>query len=218
MNWWVKIANKRWPDQLRKIVLDEQNKPMRLSQLEYAFIDSEGKKYYVFPDNTAMPMSRFQKLSGFYTLLANGVSKSWMDEWLEEMDKLLTEGLTQGKNAAQLGAMIAEMKQRMEMVLSYDLIMEILAVQFIREDEDPEAFSEAIHREKTNTFLSEEGLPSFFLQRKELIELERLLGIHGVDWNRLQVVWKKTEEVRKQMLKTIRSAPTTSDKTSQPAK
>ena len=201
----IKAISKWWPKQFAEVHNSIKYKPVTHRDLEYRFADRDGLKYYGFEQNTELPMQRFNKMLEFYQWLANGITPSYLDEVLDIMEKALTKGLEQDKGAARIGGLIHELRTRKDMVIPLELKINILAVQYIREDEDPEKFSEAIHRDKVEVLMDQEELHSFFLDSHELKALQSLLGITNTDWMQYANQSKQAQRYREEVIKIYRS-------------
>jgi hypothetical protein len=159
---------------LIKYYISSQNNPLNFNELEYRFTDSNGKKYYGFSDKISMSNDRGQMLDTYITWLANGLTPESLNNLIDKAEKALEDGIVkmhnnQRPNAIKIGAILHEIKTRQDMIKPIELIYNILAVQLVREDEDPMLFSNKIQLEKVEQFtLEEKNNNNFFLRLKEL--------------------------------------------------
>lgn len=154
------------------------------SKLEICFTDSNGAKYYKFPEAMSLPIERFGKLQEFMMWMSAGLTSAELDTLLDEADKALTSGLTSGKNASKIGFVLSQIRERKNMVIHTELLYNFLAVQVIREDEPTEHFNNAIHLEKIEQFKREtaEGKTYDFFLRIGLKKLNDLFNMSEAEW------------------------------------
>lgn len=169
-------------DEIEQLRFKEHQKPVLCSSLEETnFLDSNGKRHYRFPKSMAMPIDRLGQLKMFSQYLSKGLSAEEDDAIDSAMEKCLQDGLGNPKSgaAARIGALIMERKKRKQFTFHTQLFYNILAVQWVREDEKPLEFDQAIHFEKVNEFMKAEKDESilFFFQQPELSGLISLLKI-----------------------------------------
>ena len=170
-----KILWKLFNKGLLPYMVKSQNKEYKFTELEYRFIDSNGKKYYGFPDNISLPEDRWSQLQDFLTWLSNGLTAETLTKLISKAEKAIEDGIvkmadSKRPNAIKIAAILNEIKTRQDMIRPNELLYNIIAVQLIREDEDPLVFNNNIHREKVDQFEFErlEG-NNFFLQLREFV-------------------------------------------------
>ncbi len=95
-------------------------------------------------------------------MLRAGVSESEFDLILEAMEKALNSG--KKSELAQIGHCIIEFKKRKELIFHPEIMFDIAALRYIREDELPHKIDPEIHKQKIKQFMkdSEGGLYDFF--------------------------------------------------------
>ena len=162
----------------------EIHSPVLAQDLKFAFADLEGRKYYQFPHDQALPVERLGKLEEFLTWIGAGLSGEQLDTAVGIADKLLSEGLQKGKNAAAIGAILQEIKMRRGGISPIDLFYNYLAVQYIREDENPKTYNQNIQAEKVEAFKRGAATAdSFFFAPELLRSLSSLLTSPSDDWD-----------------------------------
>ena len=169
-------------DEIEQIRFKHNRKPITLTNLEdTGFIDELSRKYYRFPKAMALPIDRLGQLKMFTQYLSKGLSAEEDDQIDNAIEKALQDGLQSPKSgaAARIGALLMERKKRKQFTFHTNLFYNILAVQWVREDELPYQFDQAIHYEKVQTFMAMEKDESilFFFQQPELKGLTSLLKI-----------------------------------------
>lgn len=178
----VKSFYLKHKDEIEQLRFKEHQKPVLVSALEETnFLDSNGKRHYRFPKLMAMPIDRLGQLKMFSQYLSKGLSAEEDDAIDSAIEKCLQDGLSNPKSgaAARIGALIMERKKRKQFTFHTQLFYNILAVQWVREDEKPLEFDQAIHFEKVQEFMKAEKDESilFFFQQPELSGLTSLLKI-----------------------------------------
>lgn len=178
----VKSFYLKHKDEIEQLRFKEHQKPVLVSALEETnFLDSNGKRHYRFPKLMAMPIDRLGQLKMFSQYLSKGLSAEEDDAIDSAIEKCLQDGLSNPKSgaAARIGALLMERKKRKQFTFHTQLFYNILAVQWVREDEKPLEFDQAIHFEKVNEFMKAEKDESilFFFQQPELSGLTSLLKI-----------------------------------------
>jgi hypothetical protein len=148
-----------------------------LKGAEFAFVDAKGRKYYKFVDDMDIPIIRKGQIQMFLTELSRGLDAAETSMFLNNMEKQIEVALSQPKNVSQVSKYLAslmhlvgEMKLRKDNILHPTLLMDMAAVVFIREDENPFEFDIKLHNEKVHTFKTDVsqriGLYDFFVQAK----------------------------------------------------
>lgn len=178
----VKSFYLKHKDEIEQLRFKEHQKPVLVSALEETnFLDSNGKRHYRFPKLMAMPIDRLGQLKMFSQYLSKGLSAEEDDAIDSAIEKCLQDGLSNPKSgaAARIGALLMERKKRKQFTFHTQLFYNILAVQWVREDEKPLEFDQAIHFEKVQEFMKAEKDESilFFFQQPELSGLTSLLKI-----------------------------------------
>lgn len=144
------------------IKIQFQNQSFKSDRLEKAFIDSNGVNYYKFTNDFDIPLIRAKELQKKLLKLKSGLSDENLDKFLEAMVKALNGG--RNPDLARIGHLVTEMKLRQEILIHPDLLMDIVALSYIREDENPSELNKEIHTQKIEQFHkdSKEGLYDFF--------------------------------------------------------
>lgn len=136
----------------------------------FSFHDLDGNAYYSFPKELAIPIIRLGKLQEYYTWLSAGMTGDEIDKLIDSADKALT-GLMTGdkKGFAKAGFILAQMKDRKQMVIHPELYYNILAAQIIRHDEKVNEWNQDIQLQKVEAFKRmDQETDTFFLATNEL--------------------------------------------------
>lgn len=189
----IKSVYDKHKEEFLKLVALDQNKPIGFDEMEYSFVDLEGKKYYSFPEATALPIVRLAKLEEYKILMSSGLSNGVISELCGHMDTILGTIVNSGletevkknssKNIANLGMLITEIKERQKTFIPIELFYAFLACQLVREDENPYVFNEQIHLDKCARLIDlNEKIGGFFFGQKELRMLQNLSTMSADEW------------------------------------
>lgn len=165
----------------------EVAKPIQKTDLRYIFTDLAGKKYYEFSQDKPLPLERFGEQTRILQYITKGFSQQEQVLILDEMEKSLANGLKDTKMISRIAFLIGEMKDRASIVIHTELLYELVAVQWVREDEMPETFNSKIQSEKISAFkeyVSAHG-SYFFFQSAPLKKLNHLLNMSETEWTTL---------------------------------
>ncbi len=140
----------------------EQSKLSGFENMEKVFVDSNGKIYYAPVNDFDYPHERIKELEKKIMRLRAGLSEEEHDLILETMEKALNSG--KKSELAVIGHCIIEIRKRKELLLHPDLMFDIMALRYVREDERPDKIDIGIHKEKVLQFQkdSQGGLYDFF--------------------------------------------------------
>ncbi|HWB64862.1 MAG TPA: hypothetical protein VG603_15200 [Chitinophagales bacterium] len=126
-------------------VYAHQSKTYR-EYLEFAFVDSKGKKYYRFNDLKNMPLALLEQLTILQLEIESRIKGPDLDEWIAHCKSIVSSG---SKTAiADIGHMLGALEERRTVLLDPVLLMEVAALLYIREDEEPTSYNKDLHREK----------------------------------------------------------------------
>ena len=201
------IWAKHKTDFVQFFIDESSNKRIKSENLEFRFNDSNGKIYYGFPDSLPLPIERWGKARDFLSWMAIGLSPEEFTELIEAAEKNWVSHLKTGKNAARVGYIFEELKTRRNNVLHTELLYNYLAIQLVREDEDPVVFNNEIHLEKVEQFKKEtsKGNHYFFFQVPELKKLHELWNFNQEEWERYWIESTTKQKLLKKILQTILS-------------
>ena len=168
-----------------------------------SFTDLDGNGYYKFPKGLELPLSRISKVQEFLMWLSKGISK---DEYLKALDiaeQAMNNGIKDTKGMAKIGFVLAELKERSNMVVHDELFYNILAAQLIRQDEDVTQFNNDIHLQKVEAFKELDKLnDNFFLNIQEYLES---LGLANITKFQYENLMSASVAIRKAMDKMLSS-------------
>ena len=158
----IKLLFKLFKDDFLKLAFHEQSKPIDFDTLEMKFIDSNGKKYYSFSKDDDIAILRKGRLELHLKELQMGLSSDNLDAILDYMEKALNKG--QSPDIAKIGHAIIEIRNRKQTLIHPEILFNLVATLYIREDENPGLIDEEIHDQKVQQFKkdSQGGLYDFF--------------------------------------------------------
>lgn len=140
----------------------DQSKKRGFDKMEKSFVDSNGKIYYTPYNDFDLPHRRTLAIEKSLLRLRAGLSDDDYDLILDTMEKALNSG--KKSELAIIGHCIIEMRKRKDLIIHPDLLFDIAAYRYIREDEDPSIIDNEIHKQKIKQFEidSKGGLYDFF--------------------------------------------------------
>jgi hypothetical protein len=142
IEWLAKIGFK---DEIQNYVYKHQSKTYK-ENLEFAFIDSGGRKYYYFPDLKKLPLPLLEKLNELQEQMTCKIPGKDLDLWIEKVEEVLN-----GKSKTKItdvGYWLGVLKERRTILFEPTILTEIAALLYIREDENPTNYNKEIHKEK----------------------------------------------------------------------
>jgi hypothetical protein len=129
-------------------IINKQKIKFDTNSLKLEFTDLQGKQYYSFTKEVMLPISRLAKLQEYVMWLQKGVDSNEYDALLDLADEALTSGLTNKKGGSKVGFVLAELKDRKNMVVHEELFYNFIAVQLVRSDESTTDFNNEIQMQK----------------------------------------------------------------------
>ncbi len=123
--------------------------------MEYAFTDSKGKRYFYFPDIKKLPLPLFEKLNELQTQLDARIPGPDLDKWVAAIEALVNSDASSKKIRTEIGYWIGVLKERRQLLFEPTILMEIAGLLYIREDENPAVYTVEIHKEKVAQFLAD---------------------------------------------------------------
>jgi hypothetical protein len=198
-------------EELLKLVAKDQNKPIGFDELEYSFIDLQGKKYYSFPEATALPIERLAKMEEYKVYMSSGLHNQAITEITDYMQSILEKIVNSGidnevkknssKNIGDLGMLIRELKERQKTFIPIEIYYAFLAIQLVREDENPYVFNNSVHNSKIAALMDlNEQNGGFFFGQRESKQLQSWLNMSETEWSEY---WENSMEYHRIKLKAL---------------
>lgn len=184
-----KILYKLFKRQFLKQYFLEQSSKKGFEKMVKRFVDSNGKIYYLPENDFDTPLERIKAIEICVRQISAGLSDNEFKKIREAMKKALGEG--KKPNIPMIGHLLIEMERREEMVLHPDIMFDLVANKYIREDEDPFIIDKKIHQEKIEQFKKDsvDGLYDFFY-RASLAQYMPYLTKLESEWDEY---WKESE-------------------------
>jgi hypothetical protein len=129
---------------IQQYVYNHQGKSYK-SNMEFAFIDSSGRKYYYFPDLKKLPLPLLEKLNELQEQLGCKIPGRDLDAWVAKVEEVLN---CKNPKLTDVGYWLGVLKERRSILFEPTVLTEIAALLYIREDENPAAYNQALHKEK----------------------------------------------------------------------
>jgi len=198
-------------EELLKLIAKDQNKPIGFDELEYSFIDLQGKKYYSFPEATALPIERLAKMEEYKVYMSSGLHNQAITEITDYMQSILEKIVNSGidnevkknssKNIGDLGMLIRELKERQKTFIPIEIYYAFLAIQIVREDENPYMFNNSVHNSKIAALMDlNEINGGFFFGQRESKQLQSWLNMSETEWSEY---WENSMEYHRIKLKAL---------------
>ena len=174
--------------------------------MEYAFTDSNGKRYFYYPDIKKPPLPLFEKLNELQAQLQARTPGPDLDGWLKALETLLNSDSSKNTIRTEAGYLVGMMKERRTLLFEPTILLEITALLYIREDEDPSTYNVELHKEKVQQIIkdSKEGeLLYGFFQHAGLSRYIPSQVITADNWSEyFQTMTLKVEEFNQQVMRT----------------
>lgn len=133
--------------------------PKDFEALKHVFTDSKGQRYYQFIDPYDIPLPRAGKIEEFNYQLQRKFNTYELDLFQKKMEDLNIRAIQNMDNKeivrevlVKQGALVQEIALRENQVIHPELMFDMVAVCYIREDENPVVFDQRIHDEKVDQF------------------------------------------------------------------
>jgi hypothetical protein len=168
-----------------RIIIARYNRLLRKKQegahksLIPEFIDSEGRRWFTYAKGET-PVARMAKLKTYYDILSRGLSGEVIDTAFTAANECLAKG-----NIAEAGRVLCDLKDLKDSVVNMDAFINIIAVSYCREDEDPDTVTDHIHKEKIDFLMSETEAGRFFFRTAVWKDCERTFNLSSMDAEQL---------------------------------
>jgi hypothetical protein len=157
-----------------------------METLHFVFRDEDGRGWYTFNDSFDVYMKRKVEIDAKLIELSAQLSKREVTDIIAAMKKAFNGGVK--PDLAMIGFLIIEIEKRSEMLVHEEIMYDLLALHYIREDEDPAKVDPEVHTQKVG-YLRESGNMAFFFDNRTLMEL--LPWVSGLE-KHLQELLKDT--------------------------
>lgn len=164
-----------------------------VGNLEAAFHDNSGRLWSTFRDDSLIPISRIAEQHTHLQYMAAGLNAETWDKALDAINVCFAKSDMIGAGVVLHGLRDLEKK-----IVNLDAMINVLAVNHVREDEDPTSINAAIHAEKCDFLKSETEQGRFFFRLPMCL---RLLGVATLSSEESQNLWASYTECQKQLMR-----------------
>jgi len=173
-------------------LIDLRNAKNSRGKLKAEFKDENGRWWYTFADEQDIPLIRLAAQQTHLQYLASGLTGQ---SFTDAMD-LLTECLAKNE-IVNAGVVIHDLKETPKKILNLHALINVIAVNYVRSDEEPNEVNESIHQQKCNWMLDQVEQGSFFLSHPSLIQSLNPFKISGQSLeNSLAASLKNLREIK----------------------
>lgn len=162
----IKLFYRLFRKQILKIYFSEQSTSAGFENMKVQFVDSEGRRYFSPDKDLDLPHVRTQEIQRRLMGVKFGLDDSYVEDFITAVKAALNNG--KRPDIAVIGHLINELEARSKIWLHPDVMFDMVAFKYIREDEDPAVIDKNIHIQKVEQFRkdSKEGLYDFFYKAK----------------------------------------------------
>ena len=182
-----------------KVYFNSQSKKKGFESMQKTFVDSNGKIYYTPANDFDYAIRRVKEIQKRLSRINSGLSDDELDRFIQGIKKAMNGG--SNPELARIFFLVGEMEARKEIWIHEDMWFDLLALKYIREDEDPSLVDIEIHNQKVEQFKkdSQGGLYDFFYNMG-LMTLIPYLGKLESDWEEYITQSRGKIKAQKQML------------------
>ena len=181
------------PERLSEIYRKELAKRAK-DNLEAAFHDDKGRLWFSFRDDALLPVSRIAEQHTHLQYLAAGLSAETWSKALEAINDRFAHSDMIGAGVVLHG--LTGLEKR---IVNLDAMVNVLAVNYVREDEDPTVINAVIHAEKCDYLKTETEQGRFFFRLPMCL---RLLNAATLSTEESESLWQNYAEGKKKLLQT----------------
>jgi hypothetical protein len=161
--------------------------------LEAAFHDDKGRLWSTFRDDSLLPISRIAEQHTHLQYMAAGLSA---ETWAKALDAINVCFAKSDMIGA--GVVLHGLRDLEKRIVNLDAMVNVLAVNYVREDEDPTVINAAIHAEKCDYLKSETEQGRFFFRLPMCL---RLLNVATLSTEESQTLWTNYVKEKQNLLR-----------------
>lgn len=184
----------------------ENNYKSPRENMSFGFTDAKGRNYYYFTDPKNMPLVMSEKMDELFNQLNSKMPSHDLDKWIESFEAAINDEKKKFK-LSDVGYWLGVLKERRAMTLEVGVLTEIAALMYIREDENPCTYNEAIHKEKFDMIVADtkEGARLYdFFQSSGLARYIPTASVTRENWIPFMTEYgKKVEEFNAVITQTL---------------
>ena len=162
----IKLFYRLFRKQILKIYFSEQSTSAGFENMKVQFVDSEGRRYFSPEKDLDLPHVRTQEIQRRLMGVKFGLDDSYVEDFITAVKAALNNG--KRPDVAVIGHLINELEARSKRWLHPDVMFDMVAFKYIREDEDPAIIDKNIHAQKVEQFRKDSmgGLYDFFYKAR----------------------------------------------------
>lgn len=178
-----KFLSKVSPKTVDEYITQRWVKPLELKDLNFAFVDTNGKAWYEFPDGLGNQMERIAANLQAYEYLTARLSPEMFDAAVNDVNEALAHG-----KVVEAGAILKRLVDLKDEVIPLDVLINMIATDLVREDETLNGRNMTIHQEKCDYLKTaiERG-DSFFFRLTVVKDLSKRFKISQDGWKNILV-------------------------------
>lgn len=201
MNILFKILSKVSPDTVDKYIAQRWVKVLENKDLDLAFVDTTGKAWFEYPDHMGQSVKRMAANMQVAQYLNANMSKELLTTCVQDIKGFLAHADMIGA-----GARLTDLMTLSESVVPFDVLVNMIANDLVREDEDPKDTNDKIHNEKCNYIKAAiENGDSFFFQLTVVKDLSSKFKISKDSWKDLLLGFQEVIKTQKQRTELLHS-------------
>ena len=178
-----KFLSKVSPKTVDEYITQRWVKPLDLKDLDFAFVDTNGKAWYEFPDGLGNQMERIAANLQAYEYLSARFSPEMFDDMVDTHNELFAKG-----KFVEASAVLVNYRNKRDEVIPLDVLIYMIATDLVREDETLNGRNMTIHQEKCDYLKTaiERG-DSFFFRLTVVKDLSKRFKISQDGWKTILV-------------------------------
>jgi hypothetical protein len=182
---------------VREFINKDLTYPPNGKDLDLAFIDDSGRKYFRYPKGL-MPVCRMGAIQTYTGYLAVGLTPDLINNAFDDVEGYLAHGQTM-----KAGAVLESLKEFQRNSVNISAFLNIMAASYVREDEDANTQEQRIHAEKLDFLESKIEDTAFFFKQKEWRTLLERFRISTKDAEKLYRNYQAQKKAHSDRLEAI---------------
>ena len=176
------------------------------SGMQAEFKDDKGRWYYSFRDEGDVPITRLSEAHTHLQYMAAGLSAETWKQALETITICLAK-----QDIIKAGVVINDLTDLEKKIVNLDALVNIIAINYVREDEDVSKVSASIHAEKCDFLKHETEEGRFFFRLPMFVRLLSGLTVSKQDATTLSRNFLQVSENLKRRWSILRSEQPTNE-------
>lgn len=138
--------------------------------MDFFHKDNDGLKWYGFNDKTRMPLQRYIKLQKFIVIWNRNLDNEELNKLIDVAIEAVEDGVKKKSGEKQINllkivSVLNEIKTRQDKLRPFEVMADILAISYVRSDEDFFDFDNKKHLEKKEYIIDQaKKKEAFFIQ------------------------------------------------------